>query len=249
MKNSKENKKNRRIIIILIIIILYISCIAMCTVYVNDFYHADMGMIDTFIPDTKIETKIIKNGIVLEPENITCGFIFYPGGKVEHKAYIPLMESLASKGIMCVLVEMPFHLAVLDIDAADGIKEQFPEIDKWYIGGHSLGGSMAASYLEKNYNEFDGLVLLGAYSTTNLSDSDLKVLSIYGSEDKIMNYENYEKNKTNLPSGFTEYIIYGGCHAYFGMYGKQEGDGEASISNREQINQTANMISEFINGI
>ena len=141
---------------------------------------------------------------------------------------------------------MPFNLAVLDMNAADGIQEQYPEIENWYIGGHSLGGSMAASYLEKNVDDYEGLILLGSYSTADLSETDLDVLSIYGSEDKVMNHEKYADNKANLPDDFTEIIIDGGCHAYFGMYGAQDGDGTPTISNEEQISITAENIVKMI---
>jgi hypothetical protein len=126
------------------------------------------------------------------------GFIFYPGGKVEHTAYEPLMKELASEGVVCVLVEMPFRLAVLDMNAADGIKEQYPNVTNWYMGGHSLGGSMAAAYLGEHYADYEGLILLGSYSTEDLSGTSLKVLSVYGSEDKVLNVENYIESKNNL---------------------------------------------------
>ena len=157
------------------------------------------------------------------------------------------MKALASEGVLCVFVEMPFNLAVFDINAADGIQENYPQIESWYIGGHSLGGSMAASYLADHADEYDGLVLLGSYSTADLSNSELAVLSVYGSEDKVMNREKYEENKSNLPSDFTEVVIEGGCHAYFGMYGAQDGDGTPTITNEEQISYTADKIFEMMN--
>ena len=142
---------------------------------------------------------------------------------------------------------MPTEHYVLDTNAADRVYEKFSEIDSWYIGGHSLGGSMAASYVSDNTDRIDGLILLGSYSTADLSDTDLKVLSIYGSEDKIINKEKYDKYKTNMPKGFTEFVIEGGCHAYFGMYGEQDGDGKPSITNEEQIVITADKILQIIN--
>ena len=190
-----------------------------------------------------------KRTVVYAPEKAKTGFVFYPGGKVEHTAYEPLMKACADKGILCVLIEMPFNLAVLDMNAAEGIMSRYPEIENWYIGGHSLGGSMAASYLSKNVDEFEGLILLGSYSTADLSGTDLDVLSIYGSEDKVMNYEKYTNNKTNLPKDFTEVVINGGCHAGFGMYGAQDGDGIPIISNEEQIRLTAEKISELVNSV
>ena len=168
--------------------------------------------------------------------------IFYPGGKVEYTAYVPLMQACAEKGILCVLVEMPFNLAVLDVNAADGIQREYPEIEDWYIGGHSLGGSMAASYLARHTEDYEGLILLGSYSTADLSDTDLDVLSVFGSEDQVMNREKYDENKSNLPTAFTETVIDGGCHAYFGMYGAQEGDGTPTITNEEQIRITVENI-------
>ncbi|MBP3329287.1 MAG: hypothetical protein J6L89_00480 [Clostridia bacterium] len=184
--------------------------------------------------------------MVYKPESVKAGLIFYPGGKVEYTAYEPLMKACADRGIMCVLLEMPFHLAVFDVNAADGIQQKFPEIEKWYIGGHSLGGSMASSYLSKNIDSYEGLILLGSYSTADLSETDLDVLSVYGSEDKVLNREKYEENRINLPEDFTEFVIDGGCHAYFGIYGEQAGDGKAAITAPEQIVITAEKINELV---
>ena len=156
------------------------------------------------------------------------------------------MQACAEKGILCIIVEMPFHLAVFDINAANGIQEEYPQIEHWYMGGHSLGGSMAASYLAKHPDEYEGLILLGSYSTADLSDNELEVLSIYGSEDQVLNREKYNDNIGNLPKEFTEIVIEGGCHAYFGMYGAQDGDGTPSISNSQQILQTAAYIAQMI---
>jgi len=143
-------------------------------------------------------------------------------------------------------LKMPLNLAVLDVDGAEGIQEMYPEIESWYIGGHSLGGSMAASYLSENISEYEGLILLGSYSTTDLSNERIRILSVYGSEDKVMNKEKYDEYKINLPESFSEEIIDGGCHAYFGMYGEQDGDGTPTITNVEQIQKTAEIINIFI---
>ena len=240
-----NNKKRLKILLLILVPILVLGIV--CGIYLGTYYRADVQAIAAFAVSENVKTeKIDGNNLVYKTENAKAGLIFYPGGKVEYTSYEPLMKACAEKGILCVLVEMPFNLAVFDIKAADGIKEQFPQIENWYIGGHSLGGSMAASYLADSKDYFDGLILLGSYSTEDFSSSDINVLSVYGSEDKVLNRDKYEKNKSNLPKDFTEYVIDGGCHAYFGMYGEQSGDGKATVTNIQQIRITADVISGFI---
>ena len=240
--NFLADKRKRKIFIIIASVVLALATIVgACAIYLGDYYRADNEAIGAFLPQGATWNE--ESGrIVLEPEGATKGFIFYPGGKVEYTAYVPLMQACAEKGILCVLLKMPFNLAVFDVNAADGIQNEYPEIENWYIGGHSLGGSMAAAYIADNTDDYEGLILLGSYSTADLSDTDLAVLSVFGSEDKVMNREKYEDNKSNLPSSFTEVIIDGGCHAYFGMYGAQDGDGTPTITNEEQIRLTAESI-------
>lgn len=159
------------------------------------------------------------------------------------------MQELSKQGFLCLLEKMPLNLAVLDITAADGLQEKFPEIEKWYIGGHSLGGAMAAIYASRHADELDGLVLLGGYSTTDLRRTKLKALCIYGSNDRVMNREKYQNYKSNLPTQYVETVISGGNHAYFGSYGEQKGDGTASITNDEQMAVTASICrSIFLEG-
>ena len=93
--------------------------------------------------------------------------------------------------------------------------------------------------------DFSGLILCASYTTCDFSDSDLRLLSIYGSEDKVLKMDSYESSKVNWPKDAEEEIILGGIHSYFGNYGIQDGDGEPQISNEEQILQAADIISAF----
>ncbi|MBR2340800.1 MAG: alpha/beta hydrolase [Clostridia bacterium] len=241
------DKLKRKIFIITTSVVLALAIIVgACAIYLGDYYRADNQAIGAFLPQGTTWQEEPSGRIVFEAEGATKGFIFYPGGKVEHTAYVPLMQACAEQGILCVLVKMPFNLAVFDVNAADGIQAEYPEIEDWYIGGHSLGGSMAASYLADNVNDYEGLVLLGSYSTADLSDTELNVLSVFGSEDKVMNRKKYDDNKCNLPNDFTEMIIDGGCHSYFGMYGAQDGDGTPTITNEAQIRLTAEHIVKMM---
>lgn len=230
-----------------LLLAVFILIGAACALYLGDYYPADTDAIAAFTGGSTVEMQVAENGSLLwVPEAPSAGLIFYPGGKVDHAAYAPLMSELSDRGILCVLVQMPFRLAVLDMDAAEGIQAQYPQVQRWYIGGHSLGGSMAASYLDGSTESFDGLILLGSYSTADLSKTDLSVLSIYGSEDQVLNLEKYQQYKVNLPEDFTEIVIEGGCHAFFGMYGPQEGDGQPTITNEEQLRRTAEAVAALI---
>ena len=125
------------------------------------------------------------------------------------------------------------------------IPEQYPQVKRWYIGGHSLGGSMAASHAAKNADRYEGLVLLASYSTADLTASGLDIISLYGSEDGVLNMDKYAEYKANLPADMKEHVLKGGCHAGFGSYGAQEGDGIPSISGEEQLQLTAQLLNDF----
>ena len=230
-----------------IIIVLILSLVGGTVYYINDYYHAEETAVSLIATPKENVVVTEENGVyTFNSKNAKTGVIFYPGGKVEAKAYAPLMDDLAEEGVLSILVTMPGNLAVLDMNAAEGICEQYPEIESWYMAGHSLGGSMAASYISENADNFDGIILLASYSTADLSNSGLEVLSIYGSNDGVLNMEKYEEYKSNLPEDFNEFIIDGGCHAYFGAYGEQEGDKKATITRDEQIKITVDEITKFI---
>lgn len=214
--------------------------------YVGDYYCADASAVAAMAGSNMVSVQQSDKMAVFAPENPTAGFLFYPGGKVEATAYAPLMLALAEQNVLCVLIPMPWNLAVLNPNAAEGIPEQFPQIESWYLGGHSLGGSMAASYAAKHPEKLEGLVLLAAYSTVDLTDSGLEVLSLYGSEDGVLNMEKYESCRSYLPEHTVEILIPGGNHALFGSYGAQTGDGKAGISAAEQIQFTVQKIAEFV---
>lgn len=234
---------------ILFILLFFLFCLtAAGTIYLGDYYRADeTAMAVLTAPTDGITILEHKNDrITFTPEEPIAGLIFYPGGKVQYEAYAPLMEACAEQSILCVLLHMPFNLAVLDANAADAVIGDYPEITDWYIGGHSLGGTMAASYAAGHSDDLRGLILLAAYPTKDLDNSGLKVLSVYGLEDGVLNMDSYTAAKDYFPDDTAEYLIEGGNHAYFGSYGDQKGDGTAGIGNAEQISQTAALVSEFM---
>ena len=240
------NRLNKKYYILIGTLLFALFLVVLFFIYVGNYYHANLEDISVFASDGTYKEVLDDNTIVYSRKGASTGIIFYPGGKVEHLAYEPLVMECAKYGYLCAVVDMPFNLAVFDVEKASSVLKEYPEIDTWYIGGHSLGGVMAANYVSKNSDIFSGLILLGAYSTSDLSKTSIKVISIYGSEDKILNMDKYNKNKNNLPSSFSEKVISGGCHANFGMYGKQSGDGQCLMSSIDQIKETMFLIYKYI---
>ena len=205
--------------------------------YVSDYYRAEDIAVAVFAADGSLE----KEGrmTVLSPSYPTdTGIIFYPGAKVEGAAYLPLLDRFRQEGYLCILVEMPFHLAVFDSGAAAEVMARFPDIGHWYVAGHSMGGAMASQFAANHPEDVDGLILLGAYIYGDYPAAD--TLTVYGSlnqsvEDKI----DYTENVVE---------IQGGNHAQFGNYGPQKGDAPAEISAADQQAQTAAAVTAFIEG-
>ncbi|MCB2178368.1 alpha/beta hydrolase [bacterium] len=163
------------------------------------------------------------------------GVIIYPGGHVDPRAYAPLANEIARAGYLVVLPPMPLNLAFTDINVADEIMTANPDIKHWYVGGHSLGGAMAAEYAANNAEKLDGLFLWASYSAagTDLSAiPNLKVLSIYGTEDGGV--DEIRLSRERLPDNVVWVEMDGANHAQFGWYGAQSGDGVATISPEEQ---------------
>lgn len=229
--------KNKKILVVSLIIVLCVWVFGV-DFYRRNFYPSTIEVGSVLEENSLIEVNVIEDGLMFVPESTKAGLIFYPGGMVDYLAYVPLMQKFAEEGILCVLLEMPLSLAVLDMNAAEGIQSLYPEITSWYIGGHSLGGAMAASYLETCEESFDGLLLLAAYSSVDLRDKDIEVISIYGDQDGVLNHDKYNEYHVNLPDSINTFVIPGGNHAGFGFYGEQKGDGVASLSKEEQIAST-----------
>jgi len=228
---------------LLVAAVAVLALVLGCGLYVGDYYRAEETVMS--LP-ASVLVEAADDRIVFLPEEASAGLIFYPGGKVEFTAYAPLMAKLAERDVLCVLLKMPLNLAVLDMDAAAGIPEQFPEVESWYLAGHSLGGSMAASFAGKQADTYDGLILLAAYSTEDLTETGLEVCSLYGDRDGVLDLEKYREYRNHLPEDTLELVLEGGNHAGFGSYGTQAGDGTSALEAGAQIQWTVDRILEFI---
>ncbi len=203
--------------------------------YVSDYYRAEDVALEIMEQDTGITVQ--DNLTILSPSYSTdTAIIFYPGAKVEAEAYLPLLDQIRQTGVTCILVHMPFHMAIFDSNAADDVIEQFPSIEHWYIAGHSMGGAMASQYAANHSDQVDGLILLGSYIYGDYPDED--TLTIYGSlNQSVEDHIHYTENIVEIE---------GGNHAQFGNYGPQKRDLPATISAEEQQAQTVDAIQDFI---
>lgn len=173
--------------------------------------------------------------------------LFYPGGLVEPKSYAPLAQQLAEEGYTTYIVKMPLNLAVLAQDKANEIIQKDPN-RSYVIGGHSLGGAMATRYAAEHEEDLDGVFLLAAYpdEVGDLSESNLSFLSITGGKDGVMNRDKYEEGKAYAPDDHQFIELDGANHGQFGSYGFQEGDQKATITAEQQLDQTTELISEWL---
>ena len=178
----------------------------------------------------------------------TSGFIIYPGGRVDYRAYAPAAHQIAAQGSLVVVMHMPLNLAVFDIGEAAAVMAAYPGITHWAVGGHSLGGSMAANFAHSHPQSVQGLVLWASYpaGSDNLSQSGLKVLSISGTLDGLSTPAKIAASHALLPADTVWVPIQGGDHAQFGWYGPQAGDNPASISREEQQQQIIQATAELL---
>jgi hypothetical protein len=186
------------------------------------------------------KVKIINSPswIAFKPQNktVNTGFIFYPGGKVEFRSYAPALRQIAEAGYLVVLPNMPLNLAIFDPNKAAEVINAFPEVMNWAMGGHSLGGSMAAMYAATHPEKIKGLVLWASYpsGTDDLHDKGVKVLMVFGTLDGLVTQSKLEAARLLLPLDTFWVPIPGGDHAQFGSYGPQPGDNPATITPFDQ---------------
>ncbi len=179
------------------------------------------------------------------------GFIIYPGGRVDARSYAPVARAIAAEGYLAVIVPMPFNLAVTNVGAADRVIAAHPEIAHWAIGGHSLGGAMAANYAYTRPDAVQGLILWAAYPAGNnsLADRSLAVTSIYATADGLATAEKIDASRPLLPASTRYVAIAGGNHAGFGWYGPQGGDGQASVVRAAQQAQVVAVTVEVLDAL
>lgn len=235
MNNTQKPFSQKILRATVIIVLILVMITGGFLWYVSDYYPAEEAALEVLAQPTGIVVQ--DNLTMLSPPYATdTAIIFYPGAKVEAKAYLPLLDQIREKGITCILVDMPFRMAIFDADAAQRVIPQYPEISHWYMAGHSMGGAMASKFASEHQDVVDGLILLGAYLYGDYPPEN--TLTIYGSlNQSVENHIDYAENVVEIE---------GGNHAQFGNYGPQKGDLPAEISAQEQQALTVEAIAQFL---
>lgn len=243
-RSGRLTRRGKWVIFSVVLILVYLTG---GMVYFSIFSHASENAMVYMNSTDTVSVSEIDDGYLFDGPGTENAFIFYPGAKVDEKAYAELMMRLADEGTDCFLISMPLHMAILGKRKADNVIEAYSGngYKHWYIGGHSLGGAVAAIYAAENSDKLDGVVMLAAYSTKKL-DQNLKAMTMIATNDHVINTQDYEENKKNLPPDATEVVIQGGNHSQFGDYGDQRGDGEATITRDDQIKQVCEAILHML---
>ncbi|NOH03868.1 MAG: alpha/beta hydrolase [Chloroflexi bacterium] len=230
-------KKFLRIFTALLLAIVSITFVAAIVWWTNNAYPPSEIGLEAMRSDSEVFVVPENGWVVFHPAGNPrpeVGFIFYPGANVDYRAYAPVMKLIAIKGYLVAIVPQPLNLAFFNSNAAARVQAAYPEIENWFIGGHSLGGVVASSYAVSHV-EIRGLVL---WASTPGDDAVIlrgtDTISIFGTHDGLFTRKDVDDSRALLPADTVFVPIDGGNHSQFGSYGLQEGDEAATISPEEQ---------------
>ncbi|ETA79010.1 alpha/beta hydrolase [Youngiibacter fragilis] len=227
-KVSKRKRRSKATIATLkVIFVLAVFGAVGGYIWSSDYYRASVTALEALESGEVNE----RGDIVFDVEGTDKGVIIYPGGKVDEKAYALLAKSISEQGYDAYVAKMPLRLAILGIGRAERIMEENTEVNEWVMVGHSLGGVAASRFIVKDPHGIKGLVLLGSYpdDKTDLASAGIKVHSLIGTEDRIVDRAALGAADKRLGKDFVKVDVQGGNHSYFANYGVQDGDGEAAI--------------------
>ena len=229
------------------IIALLVVSLSGILIWTNNTYKPSLELLGLVT-----ESDYTKEGdfYVFEPkdESNGKGIVIYPGALVEPLSYGYIANELSKEGYLVAIPEVNLNLSITENNKAEEFIKNNTDITDWYVAGHSMGGVSATYYAEENQDIVDGIILLGSYSSksTDLSDNNQTVLSIYAENDGLTTIDDVEESKKNLPQDSVFVEIKGGNHAQFGMYGEQKGDNKAEISAKDQQDEIINLIKTYI---
>lgn len=201
-------------------------------------YPAETAPLEAILTEDRLTIREESNHFVLTPRAVDPGkppIIFYPGGLVAPEAYLfKLGHTALCLETTVYVIRAPFNAAIFRVNAAAAVIDRY-NLERPWIGGHSLGGIAACRFTAANPDEVGGLFLFGSYCDREIGVFDVAVVSVMGLQDEIINRENYERAKANLPAHAQIMEIQGLNHSDFGNYGLQKNDGESKLDDADVI--------------
>jgi hypothetical protein len=173
------------------------------------------------------------------------GIIFQPGARVDARAYGRILRPVAEAGYQVVIVKQPLGVAFLASGFAPAWAADHPEVGRWVVAGHSLGGVVAAENAAAP-NAIDDLVLWASFPASDMSSEPFEAVSVFGTDDALTTTADIEASIDDLPDGTTFVAVDGAVHGHFGDYGIQPGDGEPGISRAEAQEQIVQATLAFL---
>ena len=244
-------KRNFRIAAAVVTVVLLVF-VTVFVVWASDASVATDTALQALNSDSQVYMSAENGWVIFFPadnQRPETGFVFYPGGKVDYRAYAPVLKLIASKGYFVAVVPAPLNLAFFDVNAAVRVEAAYPEIQNWFVGGHSLGGVAASSYAASHL-DIRGVVFWASYpADDSLKTKNIPAVSIYGTNDGFATSDTLDASRDLLLPDTKFIAIEGGNHAQFGSYGPQAGDNEATISPEDQWVQAANATVEFFEAV
>ncbi|WP_229125179.1 alpha/beta fold hydrolase [Halapricum desulfuricans] len=214
------------------VVVIALLVVAGLLLYFGTPFHGSDASVQSVQNDDRIDLQRVDGGYVMQPASggSTTGLVFYPGARVHPDAYLASLSPLVTDAeVTVVIVKVPLNLAVVDQNAASDVIGSHG-VEQWYVGGHSLGGAMACRYAGANRERVAGVVLLGSYCDRSIAGTDLRVLSVTGDADTVLDRSAYERNRANLPADATVVELSGVNHTQFGSYTGQRGDRPSGTS-------------------
>ncbi len=207
--------------------------IALLVGFAGTPYTAPDGTVDRVAAAPGVTIEQAHGGYAITPsgEPATTGLVFYPGARVDPNAYVSVLAPVVTATDVAVYVPRPrLNFAVFEPSMAGSVADAHPGIDRWFVGGHSLGGAMACRYVVSNPNAVDGLILFGSYCDRSITGADYAVLSVGGTRDTVLGIDRAALRPERLPDGAEIRQVEGLNHTQFGSYTGQSGDSPATIS-------------------
>jgi len=220
--------------------------------WANSPYQAEREATLEVFRNGGIQVAAVDEGILMTPlaDSIDLpenpdGLVFIPGARVDAYAYLYQLSGIVEEqGVTVLITEPALNLAFFDTRALDDLTTAAPHVERWYVGGHSLGGVRACMMAEESAAE--GLVLLGSYCANDLSETGLAVLSVAAENDGLTEFDTITESASLLPDDARFEVIEGANHAAFGDYGAQSGDGERSITSELMRDRLTALLVELL---